>query len=267
MTKNQQSKPQKKLRKKRQRYYYDEEQEKAVVEFLNTDDNEVRQRIYRKYLQHSFDKLVENIIRTYKLYRDKYTYEELHSDTLSHLALKLEKFDPEQGNKSFSYFGTICRNYLFNEMKKAHKTRNNNISYEEILPSLIDDDKMSYNMDDSEVDANDIIVKVAEMIEAEIENKENHLIEDDSKRGKNTLTQNEIIVGYALSDILRNWSNVFGDVSGQNKFNKNLFYLYLREHTLLTTKEIRNAMKRFKVLYKTFRLDYEENNENHDIYM
>ncbi len=270
MTKKTKTVPKPSSKRKKDKRYYKEEQEQAVVDFLGTTDQIERERIYRAHLQKPIDKLVENIIRTYRLYRDEYTYEELHSDTLSYLCMKFDKFDPTKGNKSFSYFGTICRNYLYNEMKKAHKLRNSNVSYEEIMPSIIDDDRLSYEIDQGELNMNSLILGIAQQVEDEIEadRKLKELTDTTPKkrRNKKLMTQNEINVGYALIYILTNWRDLFGDAEGPNKFNKNLFYLFLREHTLLTTKEIRNAMKRYKVLYRAFRLEYEENNENDDIY-
>ena len=65
------------------------------------------------------------------------------------------------------------------------------------------------------------------------------------------LNENEIKVGNALVSILGGWENLFDDdnVPGKNKFNKNLILYYMREMTSLNTKDIRNAMKRFKVIY------------------
>ena len=65
------------------------------------------------------------------------------------------------------------------------------------------------------------------------------------------LNENEIKVGNSLIRILEEWDNIFSDEAGKNrKYNKNLILLYMRNMTSLTTKDIRNAMKRYKVIYQ-----------------
>ena len=39
----------------------------------------------------------------------------------------------------------------------------------------------------------------------------------------------------------------------KNKFNKNLILYYMREMTSLNTKDIRNAMKRYKIIYNVLK--------------
>ena len=62
------------------------------------------------------------------------------------------------------------------------------------------------------------------------------------------LNENEKKLGYALIDLFSNYDNIFSSADN-NKFNKNIILLTLREMTNLTTKEIRSSMKRYKVMY------------------
>jgi hypothetical protein len=48
---------------------------------------------------------------------------------------------------------------------------------------------------------------------------------------------------------LDNWESLLDDDTSGKKYNKNLILLYMREMTQLSTKDIRNAMKRYKVIY------------------
>ena len=56
-----------------------------------------------------------------------------------------------------------------------------------------------------------------------------------------------------IEDSQCSWSEIIGNFPSLkgNKFNKNLILLSLREMTGLTTKEIRNALKKYKVIYKS----------------
>lgn len=83
-------------RQKKDRNYYGVDQEKAVIMFLDAKTVEEREKIYREYLQEPINKMIESIIRTYKLYRQSYEFNDLHADTLSFLMTKFDKFKPER---------------------------------------------------------------------------------------------------------------------------------------------------------------------------
>lgn len=62
------------------------------------------------------------------------------------------------------------------------------------------------------------------------------------------LSENEIKLGQALYDLFDNYENIFVG-NDNNKFNKNIILLSLREMTNLSTKEIRGSMKKYKNMY------------------
>jgi len=63
-----------------------------------------------------------------------------------------------------------------------------------------------------------------------------------------SLSENEIKLGQALTEIFENYDTIFVGTSN-NKYNKNIILLSLREMTNLNTKEIRSAIKKYKVIY------------------
>ena len=80
--------------------------------------------------------MIESIIRRYKLYRKRETFDELHSDTVSFLMTKVHKFESGLGKKAYSYFGTISKNYILGLLIKDEKYLKLNISYEDISSDL-----------------------------------------------------------------------------------------------------------------------------------
>jgi hypothetical protein len=68
------------------------------------------------------------------------------------------------------------------------------------------------------------------------------------------LNENEIKVGKALVNLFQNWEDLFAKM-GSNKFNKSSILLFLKETTLLSTKEIRDSMKVFKLKYYMLKKD------------
>ena len=67
------------------------------------------------------------------------------------------------------------------------------------------------------------------------------------------LNDNEKKLGYALIDLFDNYESIFSGADN-NKFNKNVILLSLREMTNLSTKEIRSSIKRFKKLYTVIQI-------------
>lgn len=222
-------------RKRTQKMYFGEDQEQAVVRYQLTDSEEERNKIFKEYLEEPLTIMVESIIRRYKLYRKDMTFHDLHVDTTSFLATKIHKFDPSTNNRAYSYFGTICKNYLMGAIQKDTKEFNRKVSYEDISPALEDSHTLSYVIDDPPIDYRDMIGRLSREME------------DFMKIEK--LNENEVKLGYALIEIFNDFDNIF-QIGEGNKFNKNLILLSVRDMTGLTTKEIRIAMKKYKKLYE-----------------
>lgn len=221
-------------KKRTSKFYFGEEQEEAVIRYLSSDSEEEKNKIFNEYLRAPLIIMVESIIRRYKLHRKGFTFDENHTDTISFLITKVDKFDPVQNHRAYSYFGTICKNYLMGTIQKDAKEINKKISYEDISTSIDDNADYSYSMDEVVIDFQDIIKKLTKSIEDILANEE--------------LNENEIKLGYALLDIFYNFEKIF-QIGDGNKFNKNLILLSLREMTSLSTKEIRISLKKYRKVY------------------
>ena len=214
--------------------YFDVREEDAVRKFLITEDSHEKNKIYNEFLRGPLDKMISSIIRRYKLYRKDMDFNEIHTDTHSFLMTKVDKFKPDKNKKAYSYFGTICKNYLMGQIIKDQKETNRKISYEDISSSLEERVDMSYRIDDDIVETDIIIVEYLKELKEFIDNE--------------NLNDNETKLGYALIDLFDNYESIFSGADN-NKFNKNVILLSLREMTNLSTKEIRSSIKRFKKLY------------------
>lgn len=230
-------------RKPSKNMYFGEREEKAVILFLSSETQEERDVIYNEFLKDPLTKMVESIIRRYKLYRKSVSYEDLHADTLSHLITKTDKFDHTKGKKAYSYYGTICRNYIVGLLQGDTKELRKNVSYEDIYKSLEQDDRYSYEIDDND---NSYLTQLIKDISNDIKNE---LRLNNENLLKKSLNENEIKVGMAVINVLDNWKIIFDNLDLNDKYNKNTFYSTVRDYTNLQTKDIRNAMKRYKKLY------------------
>jgi hypothetical protein len=93
---------------------------------------------------------------------------------------------------------------------------------------------MSYTIDDDVIETDYVINEYLTELKIYIESEQ---LNDSEKK-----------LGYALIDLFDNYETIFSGADN-NKFNKNVILLSLREMTNLSTKEIRSSIKRFKKLY------------------
>jgi predicted SprT family Zn-dependent metalloprotease len=219
--------------------YFDVREEDAVRAFLIAETYEEKNKIYNEFLRAPLDKMISSIIRRYKLYRKDMDFRETHVDTHSFLMTKVDKFKPDKNKKAYSYFGTICKNYLMGQIIKEQKDLNRKVSYEDISTSLEQRPDMMYTIDSDVIEMEVVIKKYLQDLKDFVNNE--------------TLSENETKLGYALIDLFENYETIFSGADN-NKFNKNIILLSLREMTNLTTKEIRNSMKKFKKLYAVVQL-------------
>lgn len=224
-----------KPKNERKGYFY-EEQEQAVIDYINTFDDNKREEIFNTILRPAFTKMVESIIRRYNLYVPDELFQETFDDVMSFMLTKLNNFNAEKGTKAYSYCGTICKNYLYFKNNQFNKRKVRDLPYEEYADEMKLEEKYIDEPNHFKNAAPQIITEMSEEIKRTIERVP-------------TLTENEKKVGFALVDVLDNWEDILDD-NGSNKLNKSSFLSFVRETTLLDTKEIRDSMKKYKSIYK-----------------
>jgi hypothetical protein len=219
---------------KKSKNYFDVREEEAVKDYITAETQIEKEEIYNKFLKEPLDKMIESIIRRYKLYRKDMEYRDLHTDTHSFLMTKVDKFKPAKNKKAYSYFGTICKNYLMGQIQKDQKETNRKVSYEDISATLENRPDMVYYLEFEKMDAEKII---------------DIFLNDLKEHVKTTsMHDGEYKLGIALIELFENYGNIFIG-NDNNKFNKNIVLLSLREMTNLSTKEIRTYLKKYKILY------------------
>jgi hypothetical protein len=76
---------------------------------------------------------------------------------------------------------------------------------------------------------------------------------------KYNLNESDIKVGMALVNLLNNWDEIFMKLDS-NKYNKSEVDDFIKESTLLSTKQIRDAKKKYSAVY--FKMKEEMLNED-----
>ena len=107
-------------RKKSKANYFTSETDEYIKKYNTSTDPVYRAKIFTDHIYLPFYKLAENIIHTFKFYyTDVEAIEDLKHEIVSVLLEeKIMKFDPDNGAKAFSYFGTIVKRWLINYNNK-----------------------------------------------------------------------------------------------------------------------------------------------------
>jgi hypothetical protein len=179
--------------------------------------------------------MIESIIRRYKLFVPDEEYEDTFCDTMSFLMTKLDKFKPGE-YKAYSYYGTICKNYLIGKIQTFNKIQERNPLYKQVGGGFNNLKYSDYNDTTNEI-ASESIKNISKKIREMLDEKD--VI---------PLKESEVALGEALLNLFENWDYIL-TTNGSPKLNKSLILLFLKDSTGLDAKGIRDNIKKFKIEY------------------
>ena len=213
--------------------YWGEDQEDAVVEFNTNADMDEKHKVFVDVIEPAFRKLVENIYYTYNFNKILWDREQIEHEVMTHLYEKLSKFDISKNKKSFSYFGTITKNWMIQRCNADKNKR------------FIDDDNQ-------DIIVQNISIHAYEEDEVGRHNEEfiNEIIGDfDDWDAKDNYTRDDFAVLEIVNDILKNYERF-------NIYNKKQLYVYIREATDLPSRKITKSLKKIKLDYFSVKEDF-----------
>lgn len=152
------------------------------IDKSRTDKNQAKKEIiFRTRIRTPLNRLIENIIFSFKLFRYDIDVKTLHNDCMSHVYEKFYKFDPDQNTKSFSYFGTIAKHYLQNRKKDIDMLKSVNLNYDDYRDEV--DDRESYEIDVDGSEASDELIELFGFMTKMFEkNMTNKALNDNDKK-------------------------------------------------------------------------------------
>ena len=215
--------------------YWGEDQEYAVVEFNTNADMDEKHKVFVDVIEPAFRKLVENIYYTYNFNKILWDREQIEHEVMTHLYEKLSKFDISKNKKSFSYFGTITKNWMIQRCNADKNKR------------FIDDDNQ-------DIIVQNISIHAHEEAEVGRHNEEfiSEIIDDfDDWGAKDNYTRDDFAVLEIVNDILKNYERF-------NIYNKKQLYVYIREATDLPSRKITKSLKKIKMSYSNIKEDFIE---------
>jgi len=213
--------------------YWGTEQEEAIVEFNTNEDIEDKHKVFVAIIEPAFRKLVENIYYTYNFNKILWDREQIEHEVMTHLYEKLNKFDISKNKKSFSYFGTITKNWMIQRCNADKNKR------------FIDDDNQ-------DIIVQNISINAYEENEVNQHNQDfiSGIIEDfDDWDSKENYNQEDFAVLEIVNDILKNYHRF-------NIYNKKQLYVYIREATDLPSRKITKSLKKIKINYSDIKEDF-----------
>ena len=239
--------PKKKTRRRRRRkgssekkHYFTKVHEQAIVDYINSESREEREKLYVSLIQPTFNELVDKIVYTYK-FTSLPNIEDLRNECKVWLATILSKFDPAKGSKAFSYFSVITKNWFIHEVKKNQLKRKRESLMDDVPTSIEEKYLTTHNPFLKDLEKK----QFWEALNAEISHWE-----------RMPMKHNEEKVYKAVKILLSSPDDI-------EIFNKKAIYLYLRELTGLNTKQVVNNLNKLRSKYKSFKIDWDAGNVKH----
>ena len=223
--------------------YFTKETEEYIVKYNTSTDVEYRNQIFTDHIYLPFYKLAENIIHTFKFYyTDVEKLEDLkHEIVTVLLEEKIMKFDPTNGAKAYSYFGTIVKRWLINYNNKNYKRLKN-------LDPAPSSDSYNNHPEYLTVRSGDLeyddAINLGEFIDIYVDDMYEKLDELFPK-------DNEKRVADAVLTIFKTRNDL-------GIFKKKALYIYIREMTDCETPHLTKVISKLKVeFYNTYNELYE----------
>ena len=231
--------------------YFTQDTENAIVEYNNTLDYDIRNRIYRDRIHYAFFKLTENIIHTFKFYYTEVSnIEDLQHEVISFLLSKIHLFDPSRGAKAYSYFGTVAKRYLIASNQKNYKKRLellslDNLNIEQEDGEFIHGDVLDINGIQTDAKVYHPVDEVSEFLDLYIVYCTDNIYELFPK-------DEDAQIADAILELFRKREHI-------TIFNKKALYIYIREIIDIKTPRITKVASELGDLYKKHYAFYIEN--------
>ena len=227
--------PKKKRRKRQKRLYFTQVHEDAIIEYVATNSIKKRTELYVNYIGPAFNEMVDKIVYTYK-FTTLPNIDYLRDECKIWLVTILDKFNKDKGYKAFSYFSVITKNWFIQQTKKSRKNIKREIGM-------------------------DYVTREAHL---KFISTENTYAKEREQQEFITCLRQEI-VSWEMVELKENEEKVlsaikilFESAEDIEIFNKKAIYMYIREITGLSTKQIVSNLNRMKVKYRVFREKWDE---------
>ena len=221
-------------RKSGRKPYFDKNTHDAIVKYQGAESHKEKHEIYVTQIMPAFNKLAENLIFIHGFAKNSpEPYENIKRDCVSFLFETLGKFDASRGTKAFSYFNVVAKNWLIIRSKKNVKNRMRHVS--------IDDAESVHSVDPEFFEKYSTYGdQEKEILKKESMDSLFQMMIEIKDRLHN---ENEIACMNAIVTL-------FGKIDDLDLLNKRAVFVYMRELSSLTPKQLSVAMSSIRKHYK-----------------
>lgn len=221
--------------------YFGPEVDVKICEYVKETDPAIKNSIFERDIRPALVKLIDSQMYLYGFYKID-DPDLLRNEALSNLYEILPKFDSTKGKKAFSYFNVVVKHWFIWKIREKNRR-------------LKQQSENFYGIDHDIVKSNPSMVLASHedlLIEKEFWLE---LFRDMDKWRPLLKKKQEIQVLDAIVFLLQNPGLV-------SIYNKKAVFLYIREMTGLTMKQVNHNMNRLKELYLTFRERFNSGEED-----
>ena len=222
--------------KSKSRMYFGPEIHDSIVEYQKLENEKEKEKTYVESIRPAFDKLSENLIFIHGFAKNHDSYETLKSDCVTFLYETLSKFDSTRGTKAFSYFNVVAKNWLIIQSKKASKSLRRDIRIDD-YHHLNARDKYAIESYKIEPSQDEIMMKNQSTDEI------SKLMIEIKRKVSNP---NEVACIDAIITL-------FKKIEDLDFLNKRAVFIYMRDISNLSPKQLSIAMSTIRKHYKDLR--------------
>ncbi len=218
---------------KKRNMYFNKDTQASIEAYQNSESRDEKEKIYRKEIMPAFEQLSESLIYVYGFNSPYESVASMKGDCVAFLYETIHKWDPARGTKAFSYFNVVAKNWLIIRCRNAKKNHQRHVSLSD-MSILSAKDKAAIANQKVAPSPQEVMEK------AEMRDRIFEVIDEIDSRVKKP---NEILCAKAIRTVFENVDNL-------DFLNKRAIYVYVREISGLTSKQLSVSMSKIRKYYK-----------------
>ena len=218
---------------KKRNMYFNKDTQNAIVLYQQEENRGARETIYKDKIMPAFEQLSESLIYVYGFNSPYESVASMKGDCVAFLYETIHKWDEARGTKAFSYFNVVAKNWLIIRCRNAKKNDRRHVSLSDIN-ALSMGDKVKIENSSVAPSPQDIMEK------QELRGEIMKVLDQIDLR---VTKPNEVLCAKAIRTVFENIDNL-------DFLNKRAIYVYVREISGLTSKQLSVAMSKIRKHYK-----------------
>jgi hypothetical protein len=220
------------VRKSDLKHYFHSGTHEAIVQFQFENDQRIKEQIYVSSILPAFNKLVENLIFIHGN-AAVIMSDDFKNDCITFLYETLKKFDASRGTKAFSYFNVVAKNWIIVKSRQKQKQVNRHVSIEDRgIISELEMVPFDFHRHDPLMTTESIQANTVENINTILSKVKNRLSCENDK--------------VCMDCIIK----LFENVDNLESLNKRAIFVYVRDMTNLSPKQLSSSMSSIRKHYR-----------------